>query len=140
MGLAKPSTDRWSGLQHPLLGTLDVGHELGHEADSSGKAAQAVGAGAELAELKLAAIEAVMDVGVNVAADDAAAGHGQHREQRHVAVGGAGAEITVIQDGQRPGYAEHHVEAEPARRRAEELEPRTALAQRIRQKHENEAQ
>src|SRR5439155_22618490 len=43
-----------SGLQHPLLGTLDVGHELGHEADSSGKAAQAVGAGAELAELELA--------------------------------------------------------------------------------------
>src|SRR5438270_8987785 len=42
--------------------------------------------------------------------DEAADGNGEHREQRHVAVGGADAEIRVIQDAHGSGEPEHHVE------------------------------
>ena len=127
------------GFEQTLLDGLDARHQLGQKADAAGQVAQSLGAGAQFPQLQFAAVQAVVDVHVDVAADEAADGNGEHREQRHVAVGGADAEIRVIQDAHGSGDPEHHVEAEPTRRRAEEAEPRPALAQRIHQQQQHQA-
>jgi len=73
-----------------------------------------------------------------IAADQAAAGNGEHAEQRDVAVGGAQGKIGVVQHQQRPDYAQRHVRAVPQRHAAQHTEPFDALAGRIDQEHQHQ--
>ena len=79
-----------------------------------------------------------MDARVDVAADESAAGHDHHAQERHVAVGRAKAKVRVEQNEDRPDDAEHHVGLEPAVHRTEETEPRCALARRIQEQQQHE--
>ena len=97
------------------------------------------GFGGELAQRHPCAVEIRVDLCVNVAADEAAAGHEEHADQRDVAVQRAEGEVRVKKDQHGPEHAEHHVHAEPMPGRAEVAHEPQLLAQRVEQQHGHQA-
>src|SRR5215471_20635225 len=84
-----------------------------------------------LAQRRLPAVEAVVDLGVDEAADDAAARHDQHAVERDRGVERLDLERRVIEDQHRSGDPQEHVDPEPDLEVAGALQELEALAQRI---------
>src|SRR6202011_3034864 len=88
-----PVSDR----KQPALFVLEQVGQFGHHQDLGGALAEVLGAVLQLGKSCLASVQAVVDLRVEVPAEDTAARYCQHREKRNVAVGGAEAEAAVEQ-------------------------------------------
>ena len=85
-------------------------------------APQIVGIGEQLRRRGLASIETHMNLAIEIAADDPAARDDEHREKSDIAIGRTEAEVAMIQDEQRPGDTQEHMDAKPTDRAAHPFE------------------
>ena len=92
----------------------------------------------QLARLKLAAIEAAVNSGINIAPDNTASRDQQHAIERDAGVQRFDLEIGMQDHQRRPDDAEDHVQAKPARDAAPRPHPFYPFAQWIEQQNQHQ--
>ena len=92
---------------------------------------------AQLFQGCLAAVQPVMDLGVDEAPDKTAERDHQHARQRDIAVEGAELKIGMKKDARRPQHPQHHVGPEPVLHRSQTAHEAQPLAGRIQQQHQH---